>query len=397
MYGMKRKNFLLYLAASAFLAAGLAGCAGKQEDAQKEQQEADNSEDASETQTDAGGEEASQDANTASADITPEPQEIPDVTPGPVESDGNVVGLSLPEENEQWTMTAQIIQEKLESQGYRVEVNYAGGEIQRQQMQTEAMALNKYKAILVAPVNVQALGSALAQAEEAGIPVVSCEGLVMFSDAVDYYVGFDNVKAGTLQGEYIRDALNLEEAGDTKYIEFFAGDPDDSVAQLTYEAMMKVLQPYLGAGTLAYRDDLRQSYMERGTMNADGASAVTRIEEVYALYEEAGSLPDAVWCYNDSIAASVIQVFEEKGASALPVLTGFGTEESAADNIRGGKQSMTVKKDYQALAEKAADVLLAAAGQTEITADDTETYNNGSRVVPAYIIDVQSVTKENLG
>ena len=79
-------------------------------------------------------------------------------------------------------------------------------------MQTEAMALNKYKAILVAPVNVQALGSALAQAEEAGIPVVSCEGLVMFSDAVDYYVGFDNVKAGTLQGEYILDALKLEEA-----------------------------------------------------------------------------------------------------------------------------------------------------------------------------------------
>lgn len=392
---MKKRTFLLYLAVSVFAVSGLAGCAGKQESAQKEQQGSDNGEDAPET--DAGGEEASQNANTASADITPEPQEIPDVTPGPVESDGNVVGLSLPEENEQWTMTAQIIQEKLESQGYRVEVNYAGGEIQRQQMQTEAMALNKYKAILVAPVNVQALGSALAQAEEAGIPVVSCEGLVMFSDAVDYYVGFDNVKAGTLQGEYIRDALNLEEAGNTKYIEFFAGDPDDSVAQLTYEAMMKVLQPYLGAGTLAYRDDLRQSYMERGTMNADGASAVTRIEEVYALYEEAGSLPDAVWCYNDSIAASVIQVFEEKGASVLPVLTGFGTEESAADNIRGGKQSMTVKKDYQALAEKAADVLLAAAGQTEITADDTETYNNGSRVVPAYIIDVQSVTKENLG
>ena len=79
------------------------------------------------------------------------------------------------------------------------------------------------------------------------------------------------------------------------------------------------------------------------------------------------------------------------------MLTGFGTEESAADNIRGGKQSMTVKKDYQALAEKAADVLLAAAGQTEITADDTQPYTTGSRVDPAYIIDVQSVTKENLG
>lgn len=388
---MKKKAILLYLA-SALLAAGLAGCSGEE----KKQQKEESSEDNSSSETDAKGEEASQNENTADADITPEPQELPDVTPGPVESDGKVIGLSLPEESTQWTGAAQVIRDTLESAGYRVEINYAGGEIQRQQMQTEAMALNKYRAILVAPVNVQALGSALAKAEEAGIPVVSCDGLLMFSDAVDYYVGFDNVKAGTLQGEYIRDALKLDENGNTKYIEFFAGDPDDFVAQLTYEAVMKTLQPYLGNGALAYRDDTRQSYMERGTMNADGSAAVTRLEEIYDLYKEEDAQPDAVWCYNDSIAAAVIRTFEEKGASSLPVLTGFGLDEDAANYIRAGKQSMSVKKDYQTLAKRAAEVLLAAAEGSELPADDTETYDNGSKVVPAYLVDVQTVTKENI-
>lgn len=388
---MKKKTFLIYLASS-LLAAALAGCSNQEKELQKEE----DSQKPSENETDAEGEEISGNGNTADADITPEPQELPDVTPGAVESDGKVIGLSLPEENAQWTQTAQVIRDTLESAGYRVEINYAGGEIQRQQMQTEAMALNKYKAILVVPINVQALGSELAKAEEAGIPVVSCDGLLMFSDAVDYYVGFDNVKAGTLQGEYIRDALKLDENDGTKYIEFFAGDPDDCVAQLTYEAVMKVLQPYLGNGTLAYRDDTRQSYMERGTMNADGSAAAARLEEIYDIYNKENTQPDAVWCYNDSIAAAAIQTFEGKGASSLPVLTGFGLDEEAANYIREGKQSMSVKKDYQALAARAAEVLLAAAEGREIPADDTETYNNGSRIVPAYIVDVQTVTKENI-
>lgn len=390
---MKKKTFLIYLASS-LLTAALAGCSADEKELQKE--EGSQETETSKNGTDAKGEEVSQNGNTADPDVTPEPQELPDVTPEAVESDGKVIGLSLPEENAQWTQTAEVIRETLENAGYRVEINYAGGEIQRQQMQTEAMALNKYKAILVAPINVQALGSELAKAKEAGIPVVSCDGLVMFSDAVDYYVGFDNVKAGTLQGEYIRDALNLDENGETKYIEFFAGDPDDCVAQLTYEALMKVLQPYLGNGTLSYRDDTRQSYMERGIMNADGSAAVTRLEEIYDLYNKENTQPDAVWCYNDSIAAAVIQTFEEKGASSLPVLTGFGLNEQAADYIREGRQSMSVRKDYQALAKRAAEVLLAAAEGREISADDTETYNNGSRIVPAYIVDVQTVTKENI-
>lgn len=383
---MKKKTFLIYLASS-LLAAALAGCSGKEKDSQEP----------SKTETDAKGEEVSQNGNTADADVTPEPQELPDVTPGAVESDGKVIGLSLPEENAQWTEAAQVIRDAIESAGYRVEINYAGGEIQRQQMQTEAMALNKYQAILVAPINVQALGSELAKAEEAGIPVVSCDGLLMFSDAVDYYVGFDNVKAGTLQAEYIRDTLKLNENSETKYMEFFAGDPDDCVAQLTYEAVMKIFQPYLGNGTLAYLDDTRQSYMERGTMNADGSAAVTRLEEIYDLYNKENTQLDAVWCYNDSIAAAVIQIFEEKGASSLPVLTGFGLDEEAANYIREGKQSMSVRKDYQALAKRAAEVLIAAVEGRDIPADDSETYDNGSKIVPAYIVDVQTVTKENIG
>ncbi len=46
------------------------------------------------------------------------------------------------------------------------------------------------------------------EAADAGIPVIAYDRLIK-SDAVSYYISFDNDTVGTLQGQYVIDTLDL--------------------------------------------------------------------------------------------------------------------------------------------------------------------------------------------
>ena len=84
--------------------------------------------------------------------------------------------------------------------------------------------------ILLAPVTETGWDTVLQEAKDAGIPVIAYDRLIK-SDAVSYYISFDNYTVGTLQGQYVIDTLDLDNAGDKTYnIEFTAGDPADNNA-----------------------------------------------------------------------------------------------------------------------------------------------------------------------
>ena len=75
----------------------------------------------------------------------------------------------------------------------------------------------------------------------------------MESDAVTYYATFDNYMIGQKQGEYIVDALNLEEEDGPFNLEIVAGAPDDNNATFFYGGAMDVLQPYIDEGKLVVK------------------------------------------------------------------------------------------------------------------------------------------------
>ena len=52
----------------------------------------------------------------------------------------------------------------------------------------------------------------------------------MASDAVDYYATFDNYKVGTVQGTYVKDALDLDNAEGPFNLEITAGTVYDADA-----------------------------------------------------------------------------------------------------------------------------------------------------------------------
>ncbi len=77
-------------------------------------------------------------------------------------------------------------------------------------------------------------------------------------------------------------------------------------------------------------------------------------------------------------------------------MTGQDAEIASVKLINDGVQFSTIFKDTRKLAAQAVTAAKAfAAGETP-EANDTETYDNGVKVVPSYLLDVDVVVKDNI-
>ena len=56
----------------------------------------------------------------------------------------------------------------------------------------------------------------------------------------------------------------------------------------------------------------------------------------------------------------------------------------------------TIFKDTRLLAEQAVKTVKAIGSGSEPEANDTETYDNGMKVVPSFLLEVQTIFKDNI-
>jgi len=82
--------------------------------------------------------------------------------------------------------------------------------------------------------------------------------------------------------------------------------------------------------------------------------------------------------------------------AGLPVVTGQDAEIASVKLIDDGVQYSTIFKDTRKLATQAVEAVKAYAGGGEPEANDTETYDNGKKVVPSFLLDSDIVVKDNI-
>jgi putative multiple sugar transport system substrate-binding protein len=80
----------------------------------------------------------------------------------------------------------------------------------------------------------------------------------------------------------------------------------------------------------------------------------------------------------------------------MPIVTGQDAEIASVKLIADGVQYSTIFKDTRLLAEQAVIAAEAFLNEEEPEANDTETYDNGVKVVPSYLLDVETVTADNI-
>ena len=80
----------------------------------------------------------------------------------------------------------------------------------------------------------------------------------------------------------------------------------------------------------------------------------------------------------------------------MPIISGQDAEIASVKLIKDGVQSSTIFKDTRLLAEQAVIAAQAFLEGEEPEANDTETYDNGVKVVPSYLLPVVTVFADDI-
>ena len=310
-------------------------------------------------------------------------------------SSGNLVGVAMPTKDlQRWNQDGENLKAQLEAKGYSVDLQFGANDIATQVSQIENMIANGCKVLVIASIDGDSLGTVLAQAKEAGIPVIAYDRLIMNSDAVSYYATFDNWLVGTKQGEYIEEALGLKEGKGPFNIEFITGDPGDNNINFFFDGAMSILQPYLDNGQLVCPSGQTEKAVV-ATANWATDAAQARFENILSSNYADGKQLDAVLASNDSTALGVENALASSYTGSYPVITGQDCDILSVKHIIAGKQAMSVFKDTRTLASQAAKMASQVMNGQKVDVNDTDTYNNGKKDISSYLCSPVFVTVDN--
>jgi D-xylose transport system substrate-binding protein len=244
----------------------------------------------------------------------------------------------------------KYLQEGLEGAGFEVDIQNAQGDVSKYTTIADQQLTQGCGVMLLVDYNGAAEGVAT-KAKGQGIPVVAYDR--PFKGA-DYYVSFDNVEVGRLEGQTVLDGL--KKAGKdpkTAQVFYMGGDPTDGNAAMFRSGAVEVME---AAGIKAVAEP---------TGVWDGAKSQTNFEQ--ALTANDGKV-DGVWAANDTNADGVIKVLQDKGLTGVAV-SGQDANLEGLRNILTGWQTATVYKPVKLEADKAVEVATALLKGESVSAD----------------------------
>ncbi|MFP3467258.1 substrate-binding domain-containing protein [Leifsonia sp. SIMBA_070] len=308
----------------------------------------------------------------------------------------STIGVALPTKtSENWVLAGGLFTDGLKSAGFKSDVQYAGasGAVADQQSQIQSMITNGAKVVIIGAVDGGQLAAQAKAAHDAGATVIAYDRLILNTKDVDYYVAYDNEKVGELQGQALLDGMKAKFPDKKNFnIELFSGSPDDANSAVFFNGAMKVLEPKIKDGTLKVvsgQTDIKQT----ATQGWLPANAQTRMDNLLAGNYASTEL-DGVLSPNDTLARAIITSVKGAG-KPVPTVTGQDSEAESVKSIMAGEQYSTINKDTRNLVKQAIDMVKdLQAGKKPATNDD-KSYNNGTKVVPAYLLKPVIVTKEN--
>ncbi|GHJ37843.1 multiple monosaccharide ABC transporter substrate-binding protein [Streptomyces sp. TS71-3] len=319
----------------------------------------------------------------------------------PASNKGATIGIAMPTKaSERWIADGQNMAKQFQKAGYKTDLQYGDNQVDNQVAQIENMITKGDRLLVIAAIDGRALTDVLAHAHDQGIHVISYDRLILGTPYVDYYASFDNERVGKLQGQYILDKLGLEkpEKGGKSYnIELFAGSSDDNNTKYFWSGAMKVLKPYFDTGQLVVRS--HQTAMNQAfTQQWDGGTAQKRMDDLLTKNYGTDTV-DAVLSPYDGISIGVLSALKSAGYGSkghpLPVVTGQDAELASVKSIIRGEQTQTIFKDTRKLAAQAVQMGNAVLNDKKPEVNNTTDYNNGKRLVPAYLLNPVSVDKSN--
>lgn len=294
------------------------------------------------------------------------------------------IGVSFPTQSQpRWEKDGTYMKAMLEEARFEADLQYASNDAATQISQLEAMIASGCKVLIIAPVDSGALGSVLNKAKAQNIPVIAYDRLIMDTDAVSYYITYDNYVAGTFQGKYIEALLDLENAAGPFNMEII-GNSEDNNSIYIYKGIMDVLKPYIDSGKLFFPSG-QKDFEAVALPGISTDTAKARMDSLIAAYYASGTRLDAVACFSDAVALGVSNSLTAAGFEKFPIITGQDCDIPNIKNIIAGKQTMSIIKDTSTPVDFTVTMVQDIMDGVQPEINDTTTFNNHAITVPSFL------------
>ncbi len=304
-------------------------------------------------------------------------------------SGGVKVGVILPEtaSSARWEgFDKPLLTTAMAAEGLQADIQNAQGDEQKFSTLADGMISSGVKVLVIASITSDGGAAVEAKAKAQGIPVIDYDRLDLGGTS-DYYVSFDNVKVGELQGQGLVQGIGGKPGAQVIQIE---GAPTDNNATLFYNGQQNVLKPLFDSGKL-------KLVQKQAIPNWDNQQGGTTFEQILT---SNGGKVDGVAAANDGLAGAIITVLQKYGLNGKVPVTGQDATPDGLQAILRGDQFMTVYKPIKQEADSAAKLAAALAkgdtGAADAIATQTSQDPKGNRTVKSVLLTPQLITKDNV-
>lgn len=275
-----------------------------------------------------------------------------------------VIGVSLQSFNDKFTTYIMEGMKEVSEKNKDIKIVYvdAQNDSSKQLAQVENFIRQEVNAIIVKPVDTEAMTPMLEQANDAKIPLIGVNALFKGVEDAASFVGSESKEAGILEMEGVAKLLNGK------------GNIAIMNGGLGHEAQINRTAGY--KEVIAKYPDMK--IVSEGSAEWDRSKAMNLMEN----WLSSGRKIDAVVANNDEMAIGAQNAIEAAGKQDQIVVAGVDATPDALDEIKSGNLDLTVFQD--------------AKGQGSMAIETAIKIAKGEKVEKLNWIPYEVVTKDNV-
>jgi D-xylose transport system substrate-binding protein len=262
---------------------------------------------------------------------------------------GGKVGVILPDTttSQRWgTDDPKLLKAAFDAADVPLDIQNAQGDKAKFQQIADGMIASGVKVLMTVNLDSGTGKAVLDKAKAAGIKTIDYDRLTLNGGA-NYYVSFDNVAVGKLQGQGLVKCLG-EQQVQRPLVANLNGSPTDNNATEFKQGAETILQPQYDDGRFLKGPD-------QSVTDWDNKEAGVVFTEMWQQTEQQIG---GVLAANDGLANAAIEVLKKADRNGKVPVTGQDATVQGLQNILAGDQCMTVYKQIKKEAQAAADLAI---------------------------------------
>jgi len=296
------------------------------------------------------------------------------------------IGVILPDSKSsaRWeTADRKYLEAAFKAAGVQYDIQNAQGDKTQFQTIADQMITSGVNVLMIVNLDSGSGKAVLDKAKAQGVATIDYDRLTLGGSA-KYYVSFNNVKVGELQGQGLVQCLT-QKGYQKPVVAELNGSPTDNNATLFKQGYDSVLKPKYDSGEYIKGPD-------QSVPDWDNQQAGTIFEQMLTQNPNI----KGVLAANDGLGNAAIAILKKNNLNGQVPVTGQDATVQGLQNILAGDQCMTVykaiKKEADAAASLAIDLAKGQQGKTTDTVNDPV----GKREVPSVLLTPQAIFFNNV-